>query len=153
MVSKHRHIKSEQSEPVHSGAGTGGGSGSVIGTIKTLYYHRELVRIMTLRDIADRYTGQVLGLIWAVVHPALIIFVFLFLFAFLFKQKFPDGQLPIVVSDGLGIPVYLISGLIPWLVSVEILSRSSTAITARYSMNMSAGTIIMACMKVPCMYR
>ncbi|AMK75100.1 hypothetical protein A1342_02135 [Methylomonas methanica] len=84
---------------------------------------------MAKRDISDRYSGQVLGTVWAVVHPVMTIAVFIFMFAVVFRTK---------VDSGLDIPgdhtLYMVSGIIPWLIVADVLGRSSSIVSSQASL-------------------
>ena len=47
--------------------------------------HRELTWDLTKHEITDRYTGQVLGCLWAIGHPLVLMGIYIFIFAFVFK--------------------------------------------------------------------
>jgi len=91
--------------------------------------NRRLLFELARRDVFDRYAGQMLGAVWAVVHPVMTIAIFIFLFAIIFRMK---------VDTGLDVPgdhtLYMLSGLIPWLVSVDVLGRSSTIVSSHASL-------------------
>lgn len=95
----------------------------------SLVKHRRMLLEMAKRDISDRYSGQVLGAVWAVVHPVMTIAVFIFMFAVVFRMK---------VDGGLDVPgdhtLYMVSGIVPWLVVADILGRSSSIISSQASL-------------------
>lgn len=95
----------------------------------SLIKHRRLLFEMAKRDISDRYSGQVLGSIWAVVHPVMTIVVFIFMFAVVFRMK---------VDSSLAIPgdhtLYMVSGIVPWLVVADVLGRSSAIVSGQASL-------------------
>jgi len=84
---------------------------------------------MARRDVSDRYAGQILGSVWAVVHPVMTVIVFIFMFAVVFRVK---------VDSDLNIPgdhtLYMISGIIPWLVIADVLGRGSSIISSQASL-------------------
>lgn len=85
--------------------------------------HRQLTWEMAKREITDRYTGQILGSIWAILHPLTLILVYVFIFVVVFKIKIGGTtEMPLDYTT------YLLSGLIPWLSFQESLSKSSTVI-------------------------
>ncbi len=90
---------------------------------------RRLLLEMASRDISDRYAGQMLGVIWAVIHPVLIIAVYIFLFAVVFGLK-AQGRADIPGDHML----YMLSGLIPWLVIADVLGRSTTIVSNQASL-------------------
>lgn len=91
--------------------------------------HRRLLLEMARRDVSDRYAGQVLGAVWAAIHPVMTVAVFIFMFAVVFRLK---------VDSGLDIPgdhtLYMVSGLVPWLVTADVLGRSSTIVSNQASL-------------------
>lgn len=95
----------------------------------SLLRHRRLLFEMARRDVSDRYAGQVMGTVWAVVHPVMTITVFIFMFAVVFRTK---------VDTGLDIPgdhtLYMVSGLVPWLVTADVLGRSSAIVSSQASL-------------------
>lgn len=92
--------------------------------------HRQLTWEMSKREVTDRYTGQILGVLWAVGHPLILMAVYIFVFAVVFQAR--------MASRGLGVAgdftLYLLSGLIPWLTTQDALNKSCTAITANASL-------------------
>jgi lipopolysaccharide transport system permease protein len=85
--------------------------------------HRQLTLAMTKREIGERYAGQVLGVIWAIGHPIILIGVYLFIFAFVFKARVGG-----TVDLPFNYTVYILSGLIPWMSFQESMSKGSTVI-------------------------
>jgi lipopolysaccharide transport system permease protein len=82
---------------------------------------RALVWEMSRRELADMHAGQVAGVIWLVVHPLLLFVVYAFLFSVVFSVRIGDRG----PADYL---IYLFSGLAPWLLTQEVMSRASNAI-------------------------
>ena len=85
--------------------------------------HRQLTFAMARREIADRYAGQSLGILWAIIHPIVIMGVYVFIFAYVFKMKIGGThELPLDYTT------YLLSGLIPWMCFQESMSKASVVI-------------------------
>lgn len=95
----------------------------------SIFKNRRLLLEMTRRDIFDRYAGQVLGPVWAVFHPIVTICVFIFMFAVVFRVK-ADTNIDIPGDHTL----YMLSGLVPWLVMADVLGRSTTIISSQASL-------------------
>ncbi len=89
----------------------------------------DLIWVMAKREITDRYAGQALGAFWAFGHPLLVMAVYLFVFSFVFKMRVAS-----VPGASFDYPVYLLSGLIPWLAIADAINKSSTAITNNASL-------------------
>ena len=95
---------------------------------ETLIRHKVLLRETSKQDIADRYAGQMLGMLWAFIHPVLTMLVFLFLFAFVLRMRIPEHA---QIAQGWGgYVMYLLAGLVPWISLQEIMGRSVAAITS-----------------------
>ncbi|MDF1627909.1 MAG: ABC transporter permease [Parvibaculaceae bacterium] len=92
--------------------------------ISQIKKYRELTIEMARRELSERYAGQVFGVMWALVHPLVFIVVYLFLFVFVFKVKIGGTrELPLDYTT------YLLSGLVPWLVTQDVLNKSGAIIT------------------------
>ncbi len=50
-----------------------------------LWRHRDLIRQLTRREVIGRYKGSVLGVLWSLVNPLLILAVYTFAFAYILK--------------------------------------------------------------------
>jgi len=100
----------------------------LLDTARILIRNRILLWEMTRRDVLDRYTGQMLGAIWAFVHPLAMMAVFLFIFGVVFKMKVQVADMPDVQYN---FAIYMISGLLPWMVASDAMSRSCLAIRAQ----------------------
>lgn len=96
---------------------------------KILSTRSTLLWEMGKRDVRDRYAGQALGALWAVVTPLLNMAVYLFIFAFVFRVRMPAAGEAVTQGWGGSYALYLLSGLVPWLAFQEVMSRSTTAVT------------------------
>lgn len=90
-----------------------------------LHTHRHLLWEITKRDLADRYRGHALGLLWSVGHPLFLIGMYLFVFAVVFKAAM-GGTLDYPRDY----PTYLLAGLIPWMGFLESMAAGCVAITS-----------------------
>ena len=79
-----------------------------------------LARRMTLA----RYRGSALGLLWALLTPAVMIAVFTFIFAGVFGARFTEGGTPWEYA------LYLFCGLLPWTAFSETLLQSAGIVVA-----------------------
>lgn len=84
-----------------------------------------LIYELTKREIGERYSGQVFGAFWAIGHPLLLTLVYIFIFGFVFRAR-TGGS----IDMPLDYTAYILSGIIPWLVFQEALSKASTVIIA-----------------------
>src|SRR6266699_3173153 len=84
----------------------------------------ELVLSLARREFVARYKGSVLGIVWAVLTPVVMIAIFTFLFAGIFKARFGGS------SSQWDYALYLFCGLLPWNAFQESLQVSSTTIVS-----------------------
>jgi lipopolysaccharide transport system permease protein len=89
----------------------------IIALLRSIYGHWGLVRELARRDLTDLHAGQAAGVIWLVIHPVTMFLVYAFLFTVVFKVRIGNGG----PSDYL---IYLFSGLAPWLLTQDVLSRA-----------------------------
>jgi lipopolysaccharide transport system permease protein len=71
---------------------------------RELWAYRELLWVLTARDIKVRYRQTVLGAAWAILRPVLTMVVFSVVF----------GRLAKMPSDDSPYPVFVYAGLLPW---------------------------------------
>lgn len=72
--------------------------------LKELWAYRELLWVLTVRDIKVRYKQTVLGFAWAIIQPVMMMVVFSVFF----------GQLAKMPSEGIAYPVFVYAALLPW---------------------------------------
>jgi lipopolysaccharide transport system permease protein len=94
-------------------------------SMSLIFDKKNLIIELAKREINDKYVGQVFGRAWALVHPMLIMSVYIFIFVFVFNMK-TGGSREVPLDFG----TYLIAGLVSWLVVMELLAKSTTAVTA-----------------------
>lgn len=94
--------------------------------VQSFWRNRELIYIMTRKDVIGRYRGSVLGTLWSFVHPLILLAMYTFVFSIVFKAKwgnsFSDSQVEFAV--------YLFSGMLIHAIVSETLTRSPSLITA-----------------------
>jgi lipopolysaccharide transport system permease protein len=71
---------------------------------KELLFYKELFYFFTWRDIKIKYKQTVLGFLWAILQPLLLMVIFTFFF----------GKALKVPSENLPYPVFVFSGLLIW---------------------------------------
>jgi len=86
--------------------------------LKELWDYRELLFVLTQRDIKVRYKQTVLGVAWAVIQPLLTMILFSVIF----------GKLAKIPSDGLPYPIFVYAGLLPWMFFANAISQSSSSL-------------------------
>lgn len=85
---------------------------------RELWAYRELLWVLTMRDIKVRYKQTVLGASWAIIRPVLTMVIFSVVF----------GQLAKLPSDGFPYPVFVYAGLLPWMFFANAISTSGQSL-------------------------
>jgi len=80
-----------------------------------LWEYRELLLAFCVRDIKIRYKQTVLGAAWAILQPLVTMLIFSIIF----------GRLAGIPSDGFPYPVFVYTGLLPWMLFSNAISSSS----------------------------
>ncbi|MCY1295478.1 Teichoic acid translocation permease protein TagG [compost metagenome] len=62
-----------------------------VGPFSALIRHRGLVYQLTRREVVGRYRGSVMGLLWSLFHPVLMLSVYTFVFGHVFKSRWGTG--------------------------------------------------------------
>lgn len=81
-----------------------------------VFRYRWLLYELVLRDLVLRYRGSILGFAWTLLNPVLFMAVYTMVFSVILKSSIPHY------------PLFLLSGLIPWLWFSGAVTQSSTAI-------------------------
>jgi homopolymeric O-antigen transport system permease protein len=89
-----------------------------------VWRRRALLRRMTWREISSRYRESVLGTVWAVINPLLMLSIYTFVFGFMMKSRWP-GQ----GDNKLLFAVTLFAGLIVNSLFSETVNRCTTVIS------------------------
>ena len=84
----------------------------------------DLIMSLARRELAARYKGSVLGILWAILTPVVMIAIFTFIFAGIFGARFGPR------SSSWDYALYLFCGLLPWTAFQESLQISSTTIVS-----------------------
>jgi lipopolysaccharide transport system permease protein len=88
----------------------------------SLWKYRELLLEMTKRDLFDRFAGQALGGVWAILQPLVLMLLYTFVFTFIFRLRMSSGD------AGASYVVHLLAALAPWLAMQEALGRAADVI-------------------------
>lgn len=55
--------------------------------IRSLKQHRALIRSLIKRDVTGRYQGSMMGIMWSLVTPVLMLLIYLFVFGVIFNPR------------------------------------------------------------------
>ncbi len=86
--------------------------------------HGDLLRQFTVRNIAGRYRGSILGMGWSIAHPLVMLAVYTFVFGIVFKSRFGQSN-----SDScLDFSLALFAGLTVFNLFTESVNRACSIV-------------------------
>jgi len=85
----------------------------------------DLIFQLARREVAARYKGSVLGILWAVLTPVVTIATFTLIFAGIFGARFGAA------GGGWEFALYLFCGVLPWTAFAEAVQLSSQKIVSQ----------------------
>lgn len=92
-----------------------------------LWRHRDLVCRLTRRRLEDMYRGSVLGPLWALITPALMLIAYSFAFDYvLHARRPPEFQ----GAQSLPFALFLFSGLLPFWLFAECIAQAPSLMRA-----------------------
>lgn len=96
--------------------------GGVFSALRGLAHHRDLVKIMVVRDVLGRYRGSVMGMFWSIINPLVMLTLYTFVFSVILKVKFGVG------GGTTSFALYLFCGMLPWLAFSDALTRATNVV-------------------------
>ena len=91
--------------------------GSVSFDLPAIWQNRELLYFFVWRDVKVKYKQTYLGILWAILQPALLMVIFYFIF---FRA--------LNVETGMNYPVFAFSGLVLWTLFSSGITNSSESL-------------------------
>jgi lipopolysaccharide transport system permease protein len=98
---------------------------TLLSFVRTLIAQRELVFELVRSDIAGRYRGSVLGILWSLASPLLLLAAFTFVFGTVFKTRWGGT----VTSQG-DFALVLFPGILLHALLAESFNRAPSLVTA-----------------------
>jgi lipopolysaccharide transport system permease protein len=94
----------------------------VVAQAAELVRYRGLVRNLVAKDLKVRYKNSILGFLWSLLNPLLMMIVFTFVFTKLLGETIPD------------FPVFVLIGLLSWNWTATSVSGGTTSLIANASL-------------------
>ena len=82
---------------------------------------RSILWLLVRREFQTRYAGSLLGILWNVIHPIVMIGIYILVFSNIMRHGIEGGS-------KLGYAIHLTAGIIPWFLFSEVLGRSTTTL-------------------------
>ncbi len=89
--------------------------------------NRRILKQLILRDIYGRYKGSILGILWTVINPIMMLSVYTLVFSQVFRAKWGGGS---GEDSPLTFALNLFAGLIIFNIFAECATKSPTLITS-----------------------
>jgi lipopolysaccharide transport system permease protein len=90
--------------------------------VAELWHYRRLVVDLVALDLKVRYKGSVLGVLWSLLNPLLMMLVFTVVFDVLFRNNIAR------------FPVFILAALLPWNYLATVVTRGTTSVTQNASL-------------------
>lgn len=90
-----------------------------------LWRQRDLIARLTAQEVAQRYRGSFLGVVWSFVTPILMLAVYAFVFSIVFQARWGDAGGAVRTGE---FALTLFAGLIPFGVFSEVVNRAPTIV-------------------------
>jgi ABC-type polysaccharide/polyol phosphate export permease len=90
-------------------------------SLSAIWRGRGLVLRLAQAQLRDRYSGSALGVLWALLQPAMVMAVFWFVFSYGLRVASPAGEAPFVAL--------LLVGLVAWFWFNDAVSMGTHAVT------------------------
>lgn len=91
--------------------------------VLTLWRNRELLLVLTRRELSSRFAGSMAGVLWAYLQPLLMVGAYFLVFDVVFAMRMGDQA----ATTRLG--TYLVVGAIPWMAFAEAITRGARSLT------------------------
>lgn len=89
---------------------------------RLLHQNSYMIRAMVVREMRARYMGSFLGFFWSVIHPLAHLTLYYFVFSVVLKTRLGPEY------GGTSFAVWLIAGLLPWMMFAEAVTRAPNAV-------------------------
>ena len=95
------------------------------GVFSSPWRHKELLVSMIQREVVGRYRGSVMGLLWSLLNPLLMLLVYTFVFSTMLKLRWPQGS-----GSKSEFALLVFAGLLTFNVFAECVARAPGLILA-----------------------
>jgi len=94
----------------------------MIAQVTKIFKYRELLLNLIIKDLKVRYRGAVLGYLWSLLNPVLMMLVYTFIFSFIARMEVENY------------PSFLLCALLPWSFFATTLTASSISIVDNFNL-------------------
>ena len=94
----------------------GGWTASLQSLTQVAWRFRNILKATSILELKQRYAGSAVGPAWIIIYPLVFLLIYLFLYMVVFQVRFPG-------SGTLSYVVYVFTGLVPYLIIMESVTR------------------------------
>ncbi len=87
------------------------------------YAHKDVLGAFVRRELKSRYEGSLLGRLWPVLQPLVMLAVYAFVFSQLLGMKFT--QPGTLVAERWAVGFFMLAGILPWIAFAESVNRGT----------------------------
>lgn len=91
--------------------------------VRNFWLYRHLIWEMIKREVIGRYRGSVLGILWSLFHPLLMLTIYTFVFSVVFRARWGEGE-----ESKVEFALILFSGLIVFNLFAECINRAPSLV-------------------------
>jgi lipopolysaccharide transport system permease protein len=90
--------------------------------LRNLVERRTLLFQLVRRDFEQRFVGSVIGWIWGILHPLVLLVSWYYIFVLVLGGTLPSDE----VTQSY--PLFIFSGMLPWMLFSETVQRSASSL-------------------------
>lgn len=83
----------------------------------SIYQFRGLIYSIVVRDLRSRYIGSVLGMVWLLLPPIVMVLIYTVVFSTIMRARLPE------LHNQYAYSIYLCAGIIVWTFTLELVQR------------------------------
>ena len=83
----------------------------------SIYQFRGLIYSIVVRDLRSRYIGSVLGMVWLLLPPIVMVLIYTVVFSTIMRARLPE------LDNQYAYSIYLCAGIIVWTFMLELVQR------------------------------
>jgi lipopolysaccharide transport system permease protein len=87
--------------------------------LRNLVERRSLLFQLVRRDFEMRFVGSAMGWVWGLIHPLVLLLSWVYVFQYWLKIEAPHG---------IPYPLFIFSGMLPWLLFSDTVQRSAASL-------------------------
>jgi ABC-type polysaccharide/polyol phosphate export permease len=95
---------------------------------KVALRHRDLLAQFVVRDLQARYTGSLLGRLWPVLQPLLLLAIYSLVFSGMLQVPLKSPGAVVPFADAWVTVFFMLTGILPWACTSEALSRCAPVV-------------------------